>query len=84
MECRARQHGSVGDRWYKRRMSTNVECRDCRAGLEHCHGTLIRHWLHRAECTEEGCTSPELMAHAFVVDCDAVGCRCADVDAVAV
>ncbi len=58
-------------------------CRDCRAGLEHCHGTIIRHWLHRSECTEEGCTSPELMPHAFVVDCDAVGCHCADVEALA-
>lgn len=52
--------------------------------MDHCHGTLIRHWLHRSECTEDGCTSPELMPHAFVVDCDAVGCRCAEVDALAV
>ena len=58
-----------------------AECRDCRAGLDHCHGTIIRHWLHRSECTEEGCTSPELMPHAFVVDCDAVGCECAEVSA---
>jgi hypothetical protein len=49
--------------------------------LDHCHGTIIRHWLHRSECTEEGCTSPELMPHAFVVDCDAVGCDCAEADA---
>jgi hypothetical protein len=63
------------------RMSTSTDCRDCRAGLDHCHGTIIRHWLHRSECTEEGCTSPELMPHAFVVDCDAVGCDCAEVGA---
>ena len=63
----------------ERRMSRG--CRDCQAGLDHCHGTLIRHWLHRSECTEEGCTSPELMPHAFVVDCDAVGCNCAEVGA---
>jgi hypothetical protein len=49
--------------------------------LDHCHGTIIRHWLHRSECTDQGCTSPELMPHAFVVDCDAVGCDCAHVDA---
>jgi hypothetical protein len=49
--------------------------------LEHCHGTIIRHWLHRSECTEDGCTSPELLPHAFVVDCDAVGCDCARMDA---
>ncbi|MGA7135169.1 MAG: hypothetical protein WBZ15_23015 [Mycobacterium sp.] len=61
-------------------MSTH-SCRECRAGLDHCHGTIIRHWLHRSECTEEGCTSPELLAHAFVVDCDAVGCDCAHVEA---
>ncbi|MCV7258905.1 hypothetical protein [Mycobacterium shimoidei] len=59
-------------------------CRDCRAGLEHCHGTLIRHWARRAECTEDGCTSPELMAHAFVVDCDVAGCQCAEPIALAV
>jgi len=59
------------------RMSTG--CRDCRAGLDHCHGTIIRHWSHRSECTEDGCTSPELIPHAFVVDCDAVGCGCAEV-----
>ncbi|MGO8962498.1 hypothetical protein [Mycobacterium sp.] len=61
-------------------MST-TNCRDCQAGLEHCHGTIIRHWLRRSECTEEGCTSPELFPHAFVVDCDAVGCDCAHIDA---
>jgi hypothetical protein len=49
--------------------------------LDHCHGTIIRHRVHRSECTEEGCTSPELMPHAFVVDCDAVGCDCAEVSA---
>ena len=56
-------------------------CRDCRAGFEHCHGTIIRHRLHRSECTEDSCTSPELIPHAFAVDCDAVGCRCAEADA---
>jgi hypothetical protein len=59
----------------------NTGCRDCRAGLDHCHGTLIRHsvgpLLGRSECTEPGCVSPELLPHAFVVDCDAVGCPCA-------
>ena len=55
----------------------NAGCRDCRSGLDHCHGTIVRHWIRRSECTEDGCTSPELMPHAFVVDCDAVGCGCA-------
>ena len=46
--------------------------------MEHCHGTVIRHPLRRSECTEEGCTSPELLAHVFVIDCDAIGCGCAE------
>jgi len=52
-------------------------CRECRAGLAHCHGTLIRHPLLRTECTEDGCTSPELFLHSLAIDCDAVGCDCA-------
>src|ERR1700722_7514192 len=63
-------------RCYERRMSTG--CRDCRAGLDHCHGTMIHHGLHRSECTEPGCTTPELMLHSFVVDCESVGCQCWD------
>ncbi|WP_264038081.1 hypothetical protein [Mycolicibacterium tokaiense] len=42
-----------------------------------CTGTLIVHALLRSDCTEDQCTTPEIMAHAFVVDCDAVGCECA-------
>ena len=56
----------------------NTGCRDCRAGLDHCHGTIIRHSLRRSECTENGCASPELMPHAFVVDCEVVGCECTE------
>ncbi|WP_085162701.1 hypothetical protein [Mycobacterium lacus] len=56
----------------------NAGCRDCRAGLDHCHGTLIHHPVGRPECTEPECVSPELLRHTFVVDCDAVGCRCAE------
>jgi hypothetical protein len=52
----------------------NSRCRACLAGLEHCHGALIRHRLHRSECTDENCVGPEL-------DCDAVGCGCANTDA---
>src|SRR6202012_4626452 len=68
--------GFGDDRCYERLMS--AECRDCRAGLDHCHGTIIRHALHRSECTEVDCVSPELVSHTFVVDCDAVGCECAE------
>jgi len=49
--------------------------------LEHCHGALIRHRLHRSECTDENCIGPELTVHSFVLDCDAVGCDCANTDA---
>lgn len=56
-------------------------CRDCRAGVEHCHGTSVRHFLRRSECTDENCPGPELTPHAFVIDCDAVGCACAEVGA---
>lgn len=51
------------------------DCRDCRAGLEHCHGTVIHHPAVRAECTESECAMPEVV-HAFSIDCDALGCRC--------
>jgi hypothetical protein len=52
------------------------QCRDCRAGLEHCHGTVIRHVSYRSECTEDDCVTPEVV-HAFSIDCDAIGCSCA-------
>jgi hypothetical protein len=51
------------------------ECRDCLAGLEHCHGTAVHHTADRSECTEPGCDTPEAV-HAFRVDCEAIGCRC--------
>ncbi|OBB65095.1 MULTISPECIES: hypothetical protein [unclassified Mycobacterium] len=62
----------------------SADCRDCRAGLDHCHGTIIRHSLRRSECTEPDCFSPELLPHAFVIDCDAVGCECFEAVALAV
>jgi len=62
----------------------SADCRDCREGLEHCHGAISRHPLHRAECTEPGCVSPELLPHMFVLDCDAIGCGCMESVALAV
>lgn len=53
------------------------ECRECREDVAHCHGALIHHVTLRAECTEEGCTSPESVPHVFVVDCVTIGCVCA-------
>jgi hypothetical protein len=55
---------------------TAPQCRDCAAGLEHCHGTVIHHTRYRMECTEEGCVTAEVV-HAFSIDCDALGCDCA-------
>ena len=52
-----------------------IQCRDCAAGLYHCHGTVIEHVRYRAECTEDGCTTPEA-AHTFTIDCGSVGCPC--------
>ncbi|MGB3483882.1 MAG: hypothetical protein WBB07_16915 [Mycobacterium sp.] len=47
------------------------------AGWRACRGALVVHALWRAECTEDQCEAPELTAHDFVLDCDAVGCECA-------
>jgi len=52
------------------------QCRDCRDGWEHCHGTLIVHGHLRAECTDDECPAPVRLMHQFVVDCEAVGCVC--------
>jgi hypothetical protein len=73
MSRQAREPRFVPARYYQRAMSS--ECRECLAGLEHCHGTVIHHAWHRSECTEEGCVTPEAV-HAFSVDCDALGCTC--------
>ena len=49
-------------------------CRECLDDLEHCHGTVIVHALSAVECTDD-CAAPEAV-HAFVIDCDAIGCAC--------
>jgi hypothetical protein len=60
------------------------DCRECRDGLEHCHGTIIYHSGRRSECTEDDCDHPDGIPHAFRIDCGAVGCRCGEVSAIAV
>ncbi|MBV8965190.1 MAG: hypothetical protein JO191_03330 [Mycobacteriaceae bacterium] len=62
----------------------SLRCRYCRDGLEHCHGTVIMHAHRRAECTEDDCDGPSYIDHVWRVDCDAVGCTCGQVTAVAV
>ncbi|MET0701738.1 MAG: hypothetical protein ABWY93_18970 [Mycobacterium sp.] len=55
----------------------DVKCRECEAERHHCHGTLIRHSLRYSECTDDDCDGPELIVHTLVIDCDSVGCDCA-------
>lgn len=50
------------------------ECRECAASRPHCHGTLIQHPGHHWQCTEPGCEHPEVLMHALMVDCAAIGC----------
>lgn len=56
-------------------------CRECLDGLDHCHGTVVHHPVAGAECTED-CGAPDGL-HVFHVDCEAVGCGCAEPAAVA-
>ena len=53
-----------------------VTCRLCGAGLEHCHGTVVKHALRDWECTEYDCPDPELITHTLVIDCEVIGCEC--------
>ena len=56
-------------------LAMSSECRECLAGLEHCHGTVIHHAWYRTECSEDDCVTPEVV-HAFSIDCEALGCTC--------
>lgn len=56
------------------------DCRQCRAGRPHCHGTLVRHASQHCQCTDPDCLHPELLLHSLTIDCDAVGCDCGDED----
>lgn len=59
---------------------TGNDCRECRAGRPHCHGTLIhhggRHWGRPVQCTEPECTHPEILLHSLSIDCASIGCDC--------
>lgn len=54
------------------------ECRECLAGRPHCHGTLIHHAGQSPQCTEPGCSHPEILLHSLTVDCEAIGCECGE------
>jgi hypothetical protein len=58
-------------------------CRECLDGLDHCHGTVILHARFGSECTEPECERPDV-AHAYRLDCDAIGCKCAVTIALAI
>jgi hypothetical protein len=60
------------------------QCRLCRQGWEHCHGTVIVHALQWAECTAPDCYGPDLVGHELRIDCDAVGCVCGQAIALAI
>ena len=51
-------------------------CPDCGLHVDHCHGTLVVHSGRILECTDAACDLPDLLRHAFVIDCTAVlgGC----------
>lgn len=55
-------------------MSTG--CRACAADLDHCHGTVIEHLLHPAECTADGCVDHAGDRHWSLLDCTQVACGC--------
>lgn len=52
------------------------DCRQCRSGQPHCHGTLIHHRGQPAQCTEPECD--EVLLHSLSIDCEAVGCECGE------
>lgn len=55
-------------------------CPDCGLHVDHCHGTLVVHLDRDPECTDTACELPDLLRHAFVIDCRAVmgGCCMAE------
>ena len=55
-------------------------CSDCGLEVDHCHGTLVVHDDRTVDCTEAACELPDLLRHAFIVDCLAVlgGCCLAE------
>ena len=53
-----------------------MTCRDCREGLEHCHGVLVVHPDGASDCAEERSCGAVLALHEWQVSCDEVGCPC--------
>jgi hypothetical protein len=40
--------------------------------VDHCHGTLVVHDDRTVDCTDAACDLPDLLRHAFIVDCSAL------------
>lgn len=55
-------------------------CPDCGLDLDHCHGTLVIHHDRTRECTDAACELPDLLMHAFVIDCRSVSGGCCTAD----
>jgi hypothetical protein len=57
-----------------------TSCPDCGLNVDHCHGTLVMHDDRTVDCTDAACDLPDLLSHAFIVDCIAVrgGCCTAE------
>jgi hypothetical protein len=49
-----------------------TSCSDCGLDVDHCHGTLVMHDDRTVDCTDAACDLPDLLSHAFIVDCIAV------------
>ena len=56
-------------------------CSECGLEVDHCHGTLVVHDDNTVDCTEAACELPDLLRHAFIVDCIAVLDGCCLVEA---
>ncbi|PXY31941.1 hypothetical protein [Prauserella muralis] len=57
-----------------------MTCKSCLTGLDHCHGTLVRHTDGGADCTDQGCADLDIVRHDLVIECHTIegGCGCAD------
>lgn len=44
--------------------------------VDHCHGTLVAHEDLTVDCTDPTCDFPDLLRHAFIVDCIVVRGGC--------
>jgi hypothetical protein len=55
-------------------------CSDCDLDVDHCHGTLVIHDDRKVDCTDVACDFPDLLRHAFIVNCSAVRGGCCTTD----